>query len=82
MLRSMLAQSQYLSSFVIWVCIDNKLLVSAMRSSVYATKLLFAFDVLKVYACSLHCNHLSNVSVKLMKKYGLRVSPLIEPLFM
>jgi hypothetical protein len=58
--KSMPAQSQNLSSLVIWICIDNKLLVNASKSSTLIIELVFKFGVLKDGTCSLGCNQLSN----------------------
>ena len=80
--RSIPAHAQYLSSLFNWSWRDVSLLARIARSSAYAAELIFVLEVLKEYPLFPFCSHLRSGSRKIIKKYGLNVSPCMVPLCM
>ena len=53
----------------------------AARSSAYVAELIVILDVPNVYPLCPRCSHRSSGSKNIRKRYGLRVSPCIVPLY-
>lgn len=76
-LRSILAHSEYLLSLFDGVWRDVNLLASTTRSFAYAMELSLVSEVLNACMLLPLCNPLS-----VIKRYGLRISPCMVPLWM
>ena len=79
--KSIPTHLHYLSSLFSWICNDWRLFAVIAKSSAYVAELNVIFDVPNVYPLLPVCNHLSDGSKKIKKRYGLSVSLCMVPLY-